>query len=100
MGKAEASVENYLVEQVEASGGTIRKLQWIGRVGAPDRLVWWTFPNVAVVEAKSVSGRYEASQKREMARMSAAGWPVYTVWSKADVDKFLKLMLARECGVL
>lgn len=35
----ERDVEQYLVEQVKAKGGEVRKVKWIGRNGAPDRLV-------------------------------------------------------------
>ncbi|QII84231.1 VRR-NUC domain-containing protein [Bordetella hinzii] len=35
----ESQVENYLVEQVKMLGGEVRKVRWIGRNGAPDRLV-------------------------------------------------------------
>lgn len=35
----ESTIENYLVERVKAMGGEVRKVKWIGRHGAPDRLV-------------------------------------------------------------
>ena len=35
----ERDVEQYLVEQVKAKGGEVRKVKWIGRNGAPDRIV-------------------------------------------------------------
>lgn len=35
----ESQIESYLVERVKALGGECRKLKWIGRHGAPDRLV-------------------------------------------------------------
>lgn len=35
----EAKIEAYLVKQVKALGGEVRKVKWIGRRGAPDRLV-------------------------------------------------------------
>ena len=35
----ESQIEKYLVAQVKALGGEVRKVQWIGRRGAPDRLV-------------------------------------------------------------
>jgi hypothetical protein len=92
MGQQETPIEDYLVEQVKLAGGQTRKVQWIGRLGAPDRLVWWRFPNVAFVELKSGRGRYEHSQEREFARLRADGWPVHTLRSKADVDLFIKAM--------
>lgn len=35
----ESDIENYLVKRVKALGGEVRKVKWIGRRGAPDRLV-------------------------------------------------------------
>ncbi len=35
----ESEIESYLVERVKALGGEVRKVKWIGRRGAPDRLV-------------------------------------------------------------
>lgn len=35
----ERDIEKYLVERVKALGGEVRKVKWIGRNGAPDRLV-------------------------------------------------------------
>ena len=35
----ERDIERYLVGRVKALGGEVRKVMWIGRAGAPDRLV-------------------------------------------------------------
>lgn len=35
----EAQIEQHLVQRVKALGGEVRKVKWIGRGGAPDRLV-------------------------------------------------------------
>jgi hypothetical protein len=35
----ERDIEAHLVKRVKAMGGEVRKVQWIGRRGAPDRLV-------------------------------------------------------------
>lgn len=35
----ESKVEKHLVARVKALGGEVRKVKWIGRRGAPDRLV-------------------------------------------------------------
>ena len=35
----ESVIEKYLVQRVKALGGEVRKVNWIGRRGAPDRLV-------------------------------------------------------------
>lgn len=35
----EAKVEDFLVKRVKALGGEVRKVKWVGRKSAPDRLV-------------------------------------------------------------
>ena len=35
----ESKVEDYLVRRVQEEGGEVRKLKWIGRRNAPDRVV-------------------------------------------------------------
>lgn len=35
----ESQIEKYLCDRVKELGGEVRKVQWIGRRGAPDRLV-------------------------------------------------------------
>lgn len=94
MGKPEAKVEDYLVERVKALGGEQRKLKWVGRAGAPDRLVWFTFPEVGMIEVKpdrstGPRGTLEHSQRREIPRLREAGWPVFVVESREDVDAAL-----------
>ena len=89
MGKAEAKIETYLVEQVAKHGGKQRKVQYIGRNGCPDRLIWFIFPRVAWVECKSETGSLEASQAREIPRLLADGWPCYVVSSRAEVDDMI-----------
>jgi hypothetical protein len=41
----ERDIEHYLVNQVKALGGECRKIEWIGRRGAPDRLVMLPRPS-------------------------------------------------------
>lgn len=35
----ESDIEDYLVNRVKGMGGEVRKVRWVGRRGAPDRLV-------------------------------------------------------------
>ena len=89
MGRPEGAIEAYLVDQVKALGGEVRKVQWIGRKGAPDRLIWWDFPHVAFIEVKApgVGIDHRSLQGREIARMRRDGWPVYVVNSREQVDR-------------
>jgi hypothetical protein len=72
----EGKVEAYLIACVKATGGRQRKLQWIGRRGAPDRMVWWPGPNLHFVEVKR-----------------AGGFRVWVVASREEVDAFIELAL-------
>ena len=85
----EGEIEAHLKKRVEQLGGEIRKLAWVGRRGAPDRMVWWPGPVLAFVEVKAPGGRVSVLQEREMARLSEAGFIVAVVWSKEDVNELL-----------
>jgi hypothetical protein len=37
----ESQIEKYLVAKVKELGGEVRKVQWVGRRGAPDRVVFF-----------------------------------------------------------
>ena len=87
----EDEVENYLIEQVEARGGFTRKLKWIGRRGATDRIV---FLNGAHFVELKRPGKKKADdhQIREHIRMKDQGVLVYVLYTKKDVDCFLSLI--------
>ncbi len=87
MGKPESKIESYLVKRVKQEGGTIHKVRYLGRNGCPDRLIWWTFPNIAFIECKaSPSAPLKPSQQREIPRLLKAGWPVFVVATEAEVE--------------
>lgn len=81
----ERDIEKYLVQRVKALGGEVRKVQWIGRRGAPDRLVMLRGETVWV-ELKAPGVKPETYQLREHARMRRMGQRVVVVDSIADVD--------------
>ena len=84
----ERDIERYLVEQTAKHGGETRKVQWIGRHGAPDRLVM--LPGVAIwVELKAPGEKAKPHQLREHERMRALGQRVVVVDSFDGVDKVL-----------
>lgn len=88
MGKPEAKVENYLRKRVKETGGKIRKLRFVGRAGALDNLIWYKFPQVAVIECKAEGEDIDlrTPQGRVFLGMKADGWPSYVVRSHAEVD--------------
>ena len=84
----ERDVEQYLVEQVKAKGGEVRKVKWIGRNGAPDRIVM--LPDRTVwVELKAPGEKAKPHQVREHERMRKMGQRVEVVDSFERVDEVL-----------
>lgn len=97
----ERDIEKYLVKRVKALGGECRKVEWIGRRSAPDRLVMlprWSpstahlFPTVWV-ELKNPdtiktfpANAHERAQAREHERMRALGQRVEVVGTLEQVD--------------
>jgi hypothetical protein len=93
----ERDIERYLVRRVKDAGGEVRKVKWIGRRYAPDRLVMlpgkggstnigYTLPRTVWVEVKGDGGRASKGQAREHARMMRYGMEVLVLWNRLDVD--------------
>jgi hypothetical protein len=93
----ERDIESYLVKRVKAMGGEVRKVQWIGRRGAPDRLVMLpdpgpgkaVFNNAWWVELKAPGVEPEPHQLREHKRMRNLGQRVVVIDSLAAVEAML-----------
>ena len=88
----ERDIERALVERVKALGGEVRKVQWIGRRGAPDRLVMlpsteWRAP--IWVELKAPGKPAEPHQAREHRRMRAMGQRVVVIDSLEAIEELL-----------
>lgn len=88
----EAKVEAYLVKRVRETKGRVRKLKWIGRNGAPDRLVWWPGmpPLMFFVELKSKNGKVSPLQGREHAKLEKDGFEVLVLHTKERIDMLIK----------
>lgn len=109
----ESDIERHLVKRVKAMGGEVRKVQWVGRRGAPDRLVmlpdrvagpWdgqlrpanicyagrtdWPAKTVWV-ELKAPGVKAEAHQLREHERMRKKGQQVVVIDSIEGVEELL-----------
>lgn len=84
----ESDIETYLVKQVKAKGGECRKLKWIGRNGAPDRIVMLP-GKVLWVELKAPGEKAKPHQVREHNRMRRMGQCVEIVDSLRRVDEVL-----------
>lgn len=93
----ESTIEQYLVDQVKTLGGECRKIKWIGRHGAPDRLVMLPAtgevigyqPRTIWVELKAPGEKAKPHQQREHERMRRMGQRVVVIDSIEGVDEVL-----------
>lgn len=92
----ESTIEQYLVDRVKALGGECRKVKWLGRHGAPDRLVM--LPQrigrleegrTLWVELKAPGEKAKPHQVREHDRMRNMGQRVVVIDSIEGVDHVL-----------
>lgn len=74
----ERDIEKAFTAQVKAAGGEIRKVKWIGRKGAPDRVVMLN-GKVTWVEFKAPGERPSAQQASEHRRMRKMGMDVRVI---------------------
>lgn len=87
----ESEIERYLVAEVKKRRGEQRKVKWINRRGAPDRLIWipgWPWPKMP--EMKAPGKPLEAHQMREHKRLKKMGIKCCKIDSKQDVNRFLR----------
>lgn len=97
----ESIIEKYLVKRVKQMGGEVRKVNWIGRRGAPDRLVMLPITEAHTptpiriithaiwVELKAPGVEPKAHQLREHNRMRRLGQRVEVVDSFESVEEVL-----------
>jgi len=96
----ERDIERYLVKRVEELGGEVRKVSWIGRRYAPDRVVFFHsrgYANTAWVELKNPetivtfpANAHERAQFREQERMRRMGQRVEVVGTIEQVNRLLR----------
>lgn len=110
----ESDIEDYLVKRVKAMGGEVRKVQWIGRNGAPDRFVmlppkfvreefedlvgdvlvykglgvWVELKSPATIKTFPADAR-ERAQAREHKRMREVGQRVEVIGTLEGVEELL-----------
>ena len=93
----ESQIEKHLVKRVKELGGECRKVQFIGRRGAPDRLVMLP-DNYELrcggysvwVELKAPGVKSEPHQLREHERMRKMGQRVVVIDSIEGVEELLR----------
>lgn len=99
----ERDIEDYLVKRVKAMGGEVRKVQWLGRNSAPDRVVmfpreayiddahcciWVELKNPKTIGTFPADAR-ERAQHREHERMRAMGQRVEVIGTLYQVEALL-----------
>ena len=100
----ESDIEAHLVARVKALGGEIRKVVWVGRQGAPDRLVmlplhpgqmltnncfWIELKNPDTIRTFPANP-HERKQHREHERMRAMGQRVEVIGTIEQVEELLR----------
>lgn len=84
----ESTVEDYLTDRIKALGGETRKLKWIGRNHAPDRLVGIPGRLPVLVELKAPGKRPRPGQVREHERLRICfGFQVLVIDTHDGVDQ-------------
>lgn len=102
----ESQIEKHLVNRVVELGGEVRKVKWLGRRGAPDRLVMLPqrlranaldrafgsmyHPSTIWVELKAPGEKPEPHQLREHERMRRMGQRVEVIDSIEGVEELLR----------
>ena len=91
MGKAEARVEDYLVERVKASGGRCYKFSAAMTNGLPDRVV--VLGRTVFVETKAPGGRPSKLQLVRHEEIREAGGEVLLAFTREQVDDLIDSLL-------
>ena len=86
----ESDIEDYLVRRANALSGEVRKVKWIGRRGAPDRVVMLPGSRLYWVELKRPGEQAEPHQAREHTRMRRLGQQVFVVDSLDVINLLLR----------
>lgn len=95
----ESDIEKYLIKITKSYGGESRKVKWIGRDSAPDRIVMVARRMPFWVEVKPPGGKatfpknaHERKQAREHERMRKMGQVVEVVDSYDGVDELFQYL--------
>ena len=89
MGESEKATENYLRVKVQRASGMCFKFVSPGMRGVPDRICLFPGGILIFVEVKSEGEPLEPHQTRMHLYMKRRGALVYTVDTKAGVDKLV-----------
>lgn len=90
----ESPIEDWACEQAEAAGWLVRKLQWTGRRGAPDRF-FAKGGRVVLIEFKRPGGKPRPGrQKNEIDALRASGVEVHVADNPLAALRYLGVAYA------
>lgn len=92
----ESVIENYLVSECKKLGIKIRKVQWIGRRGCPDRLLIYK-GGVFVELKRPKGGELSFHQIQEQKMLVENGFKVVNICTKEEVDQFINSEVLPKC---
>lgn len=96
----EGKLDGYFTKACKAEGALVRKLAYVGRRGATDRLVVWSVLSentlyreglIDFVELKDEGQKPDPHQEREHERLRALGCNVFVIDSKEAVDRYIAM---------
>lgn len=87
----EAAIEDYVVDLAEKAGYFVRKVGWLGRRSAPDRVFSREDRGTVWIEFKAPGETPNRGQKEEHKRMRAAGMEVHVCDSVQEAKRILWL---------
>ena len=93
MKKRESTVEKYLVRKVKLYGGMAIKLNPIGMIGLPDRLILMPGAKIMFAEVKRPGEKPRAIQIQIHNRLRNLGFRVEVVDNKEQIKEILEEML-------
>jgi hypothetical protein len=86
----EKDIEAHLVRRVRDAGGRAYKFVSPAHRGVADRIVVMPGGRIWFVEVKKAGGRLSPLQREFLAEVKGFGCQYEIVWSKGDVDAFVK----------
>lgn len=89
-GQKEIVLELDIVKEAEDDGWLVRKLQYVGRRGAPDRM-FVKRGRIVFIEFKRKGEQPDGLQRREHDRLRGQGIQVHVIDNHDDARKLLKL---------
>ncbi|WMZ82782.1 VRR-NUC domain-containing protein [Staphylococcus pseudintermedius] len=86
----ETNLEQYLVKEIKKENGLC--LKWVspGTKGVPDRIIIMPDGKTYFVEMKQNKGRIDPLQKYMHKQFNLRGHKVYVLWTKEQVNEFVK----------